>query len=206
VSAGRLWASHSEAGVIAWDVDSPEKPVLRVSGIDAARHLQRLDDQRLVFASGESLFILDQEGTCRSAEAGPSEIAGLHVVEHAIVAVHRDGHLAIHDAESLERRSISRRCGRVSATAALPWLGDQRLLLAGDDGPVFCVGAFDTVTTQYTGPYRGLKALAATAGRIAAVAADRQRIVIWRSWESDAPSEMHIGAIARARIADLCFA
>jgi hypothetical protein len=205
VSGGRLWASHSGAGIVAWDLDTPGQPVLRISDIDTARHLQQLDDRRLVFASGASLLTLDRDGTCTRAEAGASEIAGLHVADQTIMAVYRDGQVAIHDAESLERRSIGRRCGRISAAAALPWLGDQRLLLASEDGPVFCVGAFDTVTTQYTSPHRGLTAIAATAGYVAAISADRQRIVLWRSWESDTPSELHLGATARARIADLCF-
>jgi hypothetical protein len=75
------------------------------------------------------------------------------------------------------------------------------------EGPILCVGADDSLVTQYVGPHRGLRAVAAAADVVAAVNADRTRLVLWRSWDGRQPAaEVHIAAVARHRAADICFA
>jgi hypothetical protein len=65
----------------------------------------------------------------------------------------------------------------------------------------------DDVVTQYASSYTGLRLTAAAADRVAAVTPDRQRLVLWSSWDGRTPAaELHIAAIARHRIADLEFA
>jgi hypothetical protein len=52
-----------------------------------------------------------------------------------------------------------------------------------------------------------LAALAATNGLIAGVSADRQRVVIWNSWDPRRPAaEINVTARTRHRIADVAFA
>jgi hypothetical protein len=81
------------------------------------------------------------------------------------------------------------------------------LLLATDEGPVCCVGVDDSLVTQYVSPHRALKALAATNGLVAGVTGDRQRIVLWHSWDGKRPvADVHVGAQTKHRVADLCFA
>jgi hypothetical protein len=77
-------------------------------------------------------------------------------------------------------------------------------LLAGEEGPVQCVGVDDPLVTHYASPYRGLRAVSATAEWIAAVSPDRQRLVLWNSWEGRQPAgEVFLTALARHRIADI---
>jgi hypothetical protein len=62
------------------------------------------------------------------------------------------------------------------------------------------------LTSEYLSPYRGLKILTATTDLIAAVSPDRQRIVLWNTWDGQRPiGEIHITAQTRHRIADLRF-
>jgi len=52
-----------------------------------------------------------------------------------------------------------------------------------------------------------MRAVAACGDLVAGLSADRQRIVVWKSWDGrQVAGEIHIGTIARHRAADVCFA
>jgi hypothetical protein len=88
----------------------------------------------------------------------------------------------------------------------MPWLGDVRLLLANDDGPVDCIGLDDALVSEYLSPYRGLKILTAAADLIAAVSPDRQRVIFWHSWDGQRPiGEVHVTGKVKHRVADVEF-
>ncbi len=72
---------------------------------------------------------------------------------------------------------VQRRAGKITAAAAMPWLGQTRILLATDDGPIVCLAPEDELVTQYASAYSALRIVTAGADRIAAVTSDRQRIV-----------------------------
>ena len=59
--------------------------------------------------------------------------------------------------------------------------------LLTEDGPVVCVGPDDELLTQFTSVYPGLRIAAAAADAIAAVTADRQRLVLWHPWDGRRP-------------------
>jgi hypothetical protein len=51
-----------------------------------------------------------------------------------------------------------------------------------------------------------LRVVAASRELVAAVSSDRQRVVLWRSWDGHAPlAELHITGMARHRVADIEF-
>jgi hypothetical protein len=51
-----------------------------------------------------------------------------------------------------------------------------------------------------------LKILAAAADWVVAVSADRQRLVLWNTWEGRKPAtEVSVSAVARHRVADVDF-
>jgi hypothetical protein len=55
--------------------------------------------------------------------------------------------------------------------------------------------------------HRGLRLLAGTDDLVAAVSADRQRVVFWPSWDGRKPAaEVHVYGITHHRIADIAFA
>jgi hypothetical protein len=97
--------------------------------------------------------------------------------------------------------------GRVTGAAMLPWLSSHRLLLARPDGPMECVGLEDGLVTRYEGGHVGLRGLAGCAGRVAAMSADRQRVLAWDPWDGRRPVvDLHLAAVTKHRVADLVFA
>ena len=105
----------------------------------------------------------------------------------------------------LARRLLARGV-RLRAAGGLPWLGGTRLLLATDQGPIECVGADDPLITQYCSPYRGFRFVTGSADLVAGVSPDRQRLVLWQSWDGRQPAaEVYLTALTRHRIADVEF-
>jgi hypothetical protein len=211
---GRLWATHREAGLVAWSIDRPEEPVEifhddgpNGSVAMGAAHLELLNGDRIVYSRGCEI-----RGRTRSGEMTPIVLGSDPIVgiiprgDGCIVACSSGAVLALTGRDE-PPRPPARQCGAVRAAALLPWMGDGRLLLATDNGPVCCVGLDDSLVTQYVSPHRGLKAMAACNGLIAGVSGDRQRIVLWESWDGKQPvAEIHIGALTKHRAADIWFA
>jgi hypothetical protein len=232
---GKIWACHGDAGVVAWTPGQFDAPSLtirpgqlrgsdnppplptmasptgsqsistRTSGI---RNLTVLDDTRLVLSVGHALTVIDGTGTCSLVPmAGYAEIIALFVEGMRVVVVQEDGTINLLDRATLNPLSQQRRSGRLSAAALLPWLGANRLLLASDAGPIYCTGLDDEVVTTYLSSHRGLRVVTAAADLVAAVSSDRQRIVLWHSWEGKQPvAELSIAGLARHRVGDVEFA
>ncbi len=60
--------------------------------------------------------------------------------------------------------------------------------------------------THYASSHRGVRVLCGSADRVAAVSADRQRVIVWNSWDGRQPAaEAYITALTRHRIADVEF-
>ena len=170
------------------------------------RHLQLVDDSRLVFGMGAELRLLSGAGVSEFGAAGAADVVAVLPDEKRLHVVYEDGTVHLRDRRTLALISGERRTGRVRAAAALPWLGEVRLLLAGDDGPVQCVGADDQLVTQYATVHRGLRLLAGSPTLVAAVSPDRQRLILWNSWDGRRPlGEIAVAAAARHRIADAAF-
>jgi hypothetical protein len=159
-----------------------------------------------VFAIGADVRLLTAEGLSDVGAAGVADVVAILPDERRLHIVHEDGTVHVRDRRSLAMTSSERRTGRVRAAAALPWLGEVRLLLAGDDGPVQCVGFDDQLMTQYATVHRGLRLLAGSSSTVAAVSPDRQRLIVWNSWDGRRPAaEVAVAALARHRIADVAF-
>ena len=230
----QFWASHREAGLVAWNCDNTERPAITVRPADlpgrstsgssannsilftgaisapaspfaGARNLTRLSDKRLVFSSGNILCSLETGGVIVPMPADhTAEIIALLPVANQLLVVHEDGLVATHDRESLNRISQSRPSGKLCAATLLPWLSSARLLLATNDGPILCTGLDDPITTQYQSPHRGLRTIVSSPDVIAAVSSDRQRLILWRPWETRQPAnDVNFLPIARHRVADI---
>jgi hypothetical protein len=178
----------------------------RTAGI---RNLTVLDERRLALSVGSLLTIVGAGGNGRVAVGMPgnAEIVGLFVDGTRLVVVQDDGTVSLRDRATLAPISQQRRSGRVTAAALLPWLGSSRLLLATDEGPVYCVGLDDELVTTYLSSHRGLRVVTAVADLVAAVSADRQRVVLWNSWDGKKPlAELAVSATAKHRVGDIEFA
>lgn len=227
-------ATHSEGGIVTWNADAPDAPsrivraaVLGVapaampdvssypsssisiaggSGSMGPRNLRRFDADSLVFSAGGRLILWDGVFAKTVAEASPAEITTIVPGDRVLWAIHEDGMICELDYKTKQVVSSQRRFGRVRTAALLPWLGSGRILVAGDDGPVQCVGWDDPLITQYCSSYRGLRVITGSAGVVAAVSPDRQRLVLWNTWEGRQPAaELFLGATARHRVGDIAF-
>jgi hypothetical protein len=206
VAGDVIWASHSEAGVVAWRASSPDEPLRTIR--QPAKNLAVLDEGRVIYSTNGDVFVVSADGEPAQVEtssAAPVVFIGVEGTD--VLIVRADGMVERLNAISLELRSSERRSGAVASAALLPWLGSHRLLLATEDGPVCCVGDDDPLVTQYASPHRGLRAIAATAGTVAGLSSDRQRLVLWHTWEAAKPfAEIHVAGLTRHRAADVCFA
>lgn len=168
------------------------------------RHLHVLDERRVVFALRSELRVLDTGDIADPSEDAGADIIAILPDARRVCVVHEDGTVCLRDRATLKVLSRERRTGRLRSAAALPWLGETRLLLAGDDGPVQCVGVDDPIVTHYASNHRGPRLLAASAALVAAVSSDRQRLVLWNSWDGRKPAaEVAVSAVAKHRIADI---
>jgi hypothetical protein len=171
------------------------------------RNVQRLDPARLLFSTGGALHVLCGDDSVQQIEAASrSEVVAILPSRDRCFVVHQDGTVAALDGESLRVIESQRRSASICAAAALPWMDEARLLLVTESGPIECVGFDDSLTTQYLSTHRGLRVITASAGFVAAVSSDRQRAILWSSWDGRAPiAEVHITAQVRHRIADMEF-
>lgn len=216
---GDLWACHGEAGIVGWNIDDPSTPsiILRpaaltdqkkpVSLSSGPRNLQAMDESHLIFSSGHQLWTIDRRGTIAQVTSNiEAEIVAIIPDEQHLIVVHEDGTLCRRERATLRVICQERRHGRILAAAALPWLGENRILLAAEEGPIDCVGFDDPLITQYHSPHRGPRMLAADAARIIAVSADRQRLLIWNSWDGQKlMAEIYLTGLTKHRIADVDF-
>jgi hypothetical protein len=211
---GSIWAAHGEAGLVRWDAGDPEKPrqsVRPASGPIAGfapRHLVLAGSNRLIFSSGPQLFVIGEDGSPAAlGTAADADVIGIISRSGWIITAHDDGDVCCWSADDLKLHGRQHRAGCVAAAAALPWLGDARLLLATDEGPVVCVGMDDELITQYASAYRGMRMVAGAADRVAGVSADRQRLILWHAWDGRKPiADLYIYGQARHRVADIAFA
>jgi hypothetical protein len=233
----QIWGCHGDAGVVGWRVGQtaapatvirpvelrgtdgpPPRPTTpspatsmmsmstRTSGI---RNLTALDEKRQALSVGSLVTLISAGGNGRVAVGMPgnAEVVGMFVDGTRLVVVQEDGTVNLRDRATLAPLGQQRRSGRITATALLPWLGSNRLLLATDEGPIYCVGLDDELVTTYLSSHRGLRVVSAVADLVAAVSADRQRVVLWNSWDGKRPlAELSISATAKHRVGDIEFA
>ena len=223
-----LWACHGDAGIVGWDLGTPAHPkiVLRpahlapsapmssasntsmeISKPGSPRNLSVLDESRLIFSIGERLLTLNAEGKVTALPIeSKSEVVAILPDRGNVYVVHEDGSIATRDLATLSIIGEERRGGRINTATVLPWLGSVRLLLVPEDGPIQCLGTEDQLVTQYCSAHRGLRIVTAAADWVVAVSADRQRLVMWNTWDGRKPAvEVSVSAIARHRVADVDF-
>ena len=203
-----IWASHGDAGVVGWTIGENDKPCVALRAARGARNLATLADARIVYSVEANAFVATAEGSASAIGTGGAPIVFIDVDGDVVTLVRGDGNVERIDATSLQPiGTIERRAGEVTAAGTLPWLGTMRLLLATADGPIVCVSADDSLVTQYVSPHRGLRAVGACADTVAALSGDRQRIILWKTWNGrQIAADVHIGSLARHRAADVCFA
>jgi hypothetical protein len=195
---------------VGWTIGQCDRPVQRrrtaeLSGspknLLSIRGRQELlftiEHQLMRWTNGEPTTVLSTSGLILSLLDAGDEL----------IAVGEDGFCSLIDPATLQLRSTFRPAQRVSSAGLLPWLTSHRLLLAQPDGAIAGVGVEDQLMTAYTAAYLGFRDVTASAGKVAAMSADRQRIVLWNAWDGRKPAgEIYLTSLTRHRIADISFA
>ncbi|HEV7300435.1 MAG TPA: hypothetical protein VGN72_13795 [Tepidisphaeraceae bacterium] len=200
-----LWATHSQAGLVCWRNSELTAPVVRHGEYAGAGGLSRLSDGTHAFFAGSRVYVASPAGLREAYDAGDA-IADL-LPDGDRLLVLTDGGLLILLAVGTFRATDTRPTGGpIAAAATLPWLGGSRLLLARRDGGIDCLGLDDTLVTRYVSRHVGLRAVAASATHVAAITADRQRLVLWHAAAGSAPiAEINVAAQAGHRVAGMAF-
>jgi hypothetical protein len=233
---GKIWGCHGDAGIVAWTLGETAAPSLVVRPIElrgpdnpapalptspspttsisissqtsGIGNLTPIDENRLAVSVGRVLTILNPQGRPSPVELPTrSAIIGLFVDGQHLIVVDAGGNVITCDRATLKVLSDRRRTGATKAAALLPWLGSNRLLLASEEGPVYCVGFDDDLVTSYTSSHRELRILSAGPDLVAAVSSDRQRVLLWNSWDGKKPlAELNIASATKHRVGDIEFA
>jgi hypothetical protein len=207
-------ATHGEAGLVRWERGNPAAPASRIRASELApqgsgpvRNVHALDSGALLCSVGNVVTVL--HGSDRRVLPTESSVPIINIVTAGdrLFVIHEDGSVASIDRNRLEMLRRDSYGGEICAAGGLPWLDGVRLLLACTSGPVDCVGPDDSLVTRFNSVYRGFRNITASASCVAAVSPDRQRLILWNSWEGRAPAhDLHVTSIARHRIADIAFA
>jgi hypothetical protein len=172
-----------------------------------ARNLIALDTDAAALSSGNRLGILRaDEVDYRDVQSEAEIIALVRADAMRLLVVHGDGLVAIYDLS--QDRFIDRepRGGKIVAAGALPWLSSSRLLLATESGAVDCVGVDDQLVTRYLSNRGAMRMVAGSPRLVAGITPDRQRLVLWNSWDGRKPvAEVHVTGLTHHRVADAQF-
>jgi hypothetical protein len=211
VADRRVWATHRDAGLVCWLEGRGERPERawssgELNGVPGFL-VEGIDSGKPVFAVGSNLLAWDGDRWAAfPAAPGAAKIAALLTAGDHRIVVTEDGTVRQTDRSFTHAAADDRSVGRVTAATVLPWLSSHRLLLARPDGPMECVGLEDGLVTRYEGGHVGLRGPAASAGRVAAMSADRQRVLAWDPWDGRRPVvDLHLAAVTKHRVADLAF-
>ena len=197
----RLWACHRIGGLVAWRIGEPHGPELVHTPAQLGGEPKHLIDAGL-FSVGSKLLKLSTE---QVMDAGSPIVAVLRA-ENQLVVVAESGSIAVLDGSSFEMTNSLPGNGKLTGATLLPWLSASRLLLNRADGPIECIGLEDQIVTQFTTGHTGMRAAAASAGKVAAMSNDRQRIVLWNAWDGrKITAEVYLTGQTHHRIADLAF-
>ncbi|MBC8107451.1 MAG: hypothetical protein H7Z14_12735 [Anaerolineae bacterium] len=210
-----ILATHADGGVVAWEVRDNVSPHTKLReygragsagrGV-GARNLQVFDAEHAIFSVGNELVLMTGDARTPLPIESSATIVSIVLAPNEFLAIHEDGLIVRYDRAAREPIARETRGGRINAVCALPWIGSIRLLLAREDAALECVGVDDQLVTQYLSTHRGYKILAASVAVVAAVSSDRQRLILWHTWDGRKPfAELHLTSQTRHRIADIDF-
>jgi hypothetical protein len=211
--AGLIVGCHSEIGLCAWRIDPPGQPAVVIrpgsfTGVVSPagpRHVTKLGGGRFACAVEGAVVMFDGQRAYPLGDAtAGSPVVGLFADGDRLLVVRRGGaveqiHLATGASVPLIQHPTS-----VALSAPLPWLGSLRVLLCEEGGEIDCVGPDDSVVMRFASRYRGFAALSSCASHIAALAADRSRLVIWPTHDGRQPAvDLNLLPHARGTVADV---
>ena len=189
-------------------------------GIEPPRSIVATPGDAAIVGGGESLAVVWADSRDATSSfptptvAAGGELTALLRGAAGILIVRRDGAIASLPGSPPEIGELLPDVNRAAAFAGdvaratrAAWLGNARVAACIDGGAIAVAGVEDEVTVEYHSPHSGFAEVAASAGRIAAITGDRQRLVVWRLDRPEAPIlDVHLVDRTRTRLADVAFA
>lgn len=207
-SAGRVLACHGELGVIAWSLATRHE-LHRWPAEGEVLDLIRLRDGHVVVGERRAarLLVAEAQHKLTSFDADLVALAtdedAPAVACHAILA---DGSIVTFGPATPTR--VVRRPAPGVVTAAAGWRSPIgfRLLRSTGAAALEAIGLDDPVTLHYAaGAHAGCRMVGGAGATLAAVSADRQRVIVWNAWQTArAAGEANLTAATGHRIAGLC--
>ncbi len=198
-AAGRVVATHSKLGLTVWHGNQPQ-----TVGVDRLRGSARcplpLNDGRLALLAGNQLVAVDGDDV-QLIDLLPIEGVALLPLDRRLVAVTAAGDVHLYDGATLAPEGKRATGCRVRHATVLPLAGSGRLVLATDAG-VELFGPDDGLARRLP-VAGGTRAVAAEGGQIAAVAGDRQKLLIVPATLEDEPREVPLASLAGHRVGDV---
>jgi hypothetical protein len=202
----RLWACHRAAGLVGWRFGAPDSPEAVLAPTQLGGEPKHLTGAGL-FAMGSKLCRLAPTLKIEPVLDAGSPIVAILATEGQTILACENGGILVLDSSTLETIGDIQTTGKLSGAALLPWLSSSRLLLNRADGAIDCIGLEDQLLTQFNSGQTGMRAVAACGGKVAAMSADRQRLLLWNPWDGrKTAGEIYLTGITHHRIADLVFA
>jgi hypothetical protein len=221
IDGDRLIARHGGIGLLAWAIGSPH--AIPNLGQIIATNAQMFGDfpqptsgefallgggQYLISAGSRICRVCD--GAVSALDMGDSSAPVIRLIarDADVLAIRSDGCVdRIDRASGKVDRLLQPRGSAASdviAAGALPLAGACRLLLAGQDNAIRCVGLEDDLITEYRSRHAGLRMVAGSGGWVIAVSGDRQRLIVWAAHDGRQPvAEIHVTALIHHRIAGI---
>jgi hypothetical protein len=201
----QLWACHRVGGLVGWKIGEFQQPLMVFSPTQLQGEPRHLIDAGL-FAIGGQLQRISSSGKIETVLQVSRPIVAILASDSEILVADEGGAILQLDKSTLEKTGEIQTTGRLSGAALLPWLSSSRLLLNRADGAIDCIGLEDQLLTQFSSGQTGMRAVTASAAKVAAMTSDRQRILLWNPWDGRKPAgEIYLMGITHHRIADLAF-
>jgi hypothetical protein len=209
-----LVARHGGIGVLSWQIGQPAPACLLASNEElagqgpASGELALLAEGQYLISSGPRIWAL-RHGDISPLDTAdyPAPVIRLIQRDADVIAVHSDG-----SAQRIERPSGKIVAlfpprgtpGTITTAGAIPMAGSCRLLLAGQDNLIRCVGLEDGIVSEFRSGHVGLRMVSGGAGWVMAVSGDRQRLIFWPAHDGrQCAAEIHVTSFVRHRIAGI---
>lgn len=203
---GRIVATHSTFGLMTWPLDRAGAPVALLASSSPLRHVTIHQNHLLACRGGTLIRIEDDAILPVVAPNDTADIVALLISSSAVYTVRGDGNVTAYDPVTLAATASYTTGDTVTAAGLVSLLdGDRLLLTTGTAAQVVVVDARTGDLVQaYRSADRGLRSLAGGPGHIAALAGDRQRVLLWKSSSPRTPpSVVNLFALTGHRAADL---
>lgn len=209
VHRNHLWATHSQAGLVGWSVDDPRQPVHTIPIADLPappRHLTILDDNRILSSVGTSLFTLAPDAAYTKITDLPHPPLAIDCRDSILCILRTDGALEQRDPRSLDLIRTQPPSRDATQGAILHCLHHPLRLLARPTGELHLCGDAPTAIRTFASGHRDLRILRTAPSYVAALSADRTRVILWSIRTTQPLADLHLAGIAQQRIADFAWA